>query len=83
MPRLPTTSITAASVSPADALAKQAGVERFPLASSCRNYSLTGDEIIETGELKRVTGYTFQRSQLASRISRTRRPQPDPPPLTG
>ena len=40
------------------AMAKQAGVERFLLASSCSNYGLAGDAMVdETGELKPVTAY--------------------------
>jgi nucleoside-diphosphate-sugar epimerase len=39
-------------------LAKAAGVERFILASSCSNYGLAGDEMIdETGALNPVTAY--------------------------
>jgi nucleoside-diphosphate-sugar epimerase len=39
-------------------LAKNAGVERFLFASSCSNYGLAGDEMIdETGELNPVTAY--------------------------
>lgn len=38
--------------------AKAAGVERFLLASSCSNYGLAGDEMIdETGTLNPVTAY--------------------------
>ena len=40
------------------ALAKLAGVKRFLLASSCSNYGLAGDEMIdETGALNPVTAY--------------------------
>jgi nucleoside-diphosphate-sugar epimerase len=40
------------------AMAKQAGVERFLLASSCSNYGLAGDAMVdETGELNPVTAY--------------------------
>lgn len=39
-------------------MAKQAGVERFLLASSCSNYGLADDDMIdETGELNPVTAY--------------------------
>jgi nucleoside-diphosphate-sugar epimerase len=39
-------------------MAKQAGVGRFLLASSCSNYGCTGDAVIdETGELNPVTAY--------------------------
>lgn len=39
-------------------MAKTAGVERFLLASSCSNYGLAGDEMIdETGALNPVTAY--------------------------
>ena len=39
-------------------LAKKAGVKRFLLASSCSNYGLAGDEVIdETGALNPVTAY--------------------------
>src|SRR5918996_6424713 len=39
-------------------MAKQAGVERFLLASSCSNYGLAGDAMVdETGELNPVTAY--------------------------
>jgi nucleoside-diphosphate-sugar epimerase len=39
-------------------LAKQAGVKRFVFASSCSNYGLAGDEMIdETGALNPVTAY--------------------------
>jgi nucleoside-diphosphate-sugar epimerase len=39
-------------------MAKQAGVERFLLASSCSNYGFAGDAMIdETGELNPVTAY--------------------------
>ncbi len=39
-------------------LAKKAGVRRFILASSCSNYGLAGDEMIdETGALNPVTAY--------------------------
>jgi nucleoside-diphosphate-sugar epimerase len=39
-------------------LAKQAGVKRFLMASSCSNYGSAGDKILdETGELKPVTAY--------------------------
>jgi nucleoside-diphosphate-sugar epimerase len=39
-------------------LAKKAGVRRFLLASSCSNYGLAGDEMIdETGDLNPVTAY--------------------------
>ncbi len=39
-------------------LAKQAGVRRFVFASSCSNYGLAGDEMIdETGALNPVTAY--------------------------
>jgi nucleoside-diphosphate-sugar epimerase len=39
-------------------LAKKAGVKRFLLASSCSNYGLAGDEMIdETGALNPVTPY--------------------------
>jgi nucleoside-diphosphate-sugar epimerase len=38
--------------------AKEAGVERFLFASSCSNYGLSGEDMIdETGELKPVTAY--------------------------
>jgi nucleoside-diphosphate-sugar epimerase len=40
------------------AMAKQAGVERFLLASSCSNYGFAGDAMVdETGELNPVTAY--------------------------
>jgi nucleoside-diphosphate-sugar epimerase len=40
------------------ASAKQAGVERFLLASSCSNYGFAGDAMMdETGELNPVTAY--------------------------
>jgi nucleoside-diphosphate-sugar epimerase len=40
------------------ALAKQAGVSRFILASSCSNYGLAGDQMLdETGALNPVTEY--------------------------
>jgi nucleoside-diphosphate-sugar epimerase len=39
-------------------LAKMAGVKRFLLASSCSNYGLAGDEMVdETGALNPVTAY--------------------------
>ncbi|HXE01009.1 MAG TPA: SDR family oxidoreductase [Hyphomicrobium sp.] len=39
-------------------LAKRAGVRRFVMASSCSNYGLAGDDMIdETGELNAVTAY--------------------------
>src|SRR6185437_9227042 len=39
-------------------IAKSAGVRRFALASSCSNYGLAGDDLIdETGELNPVTAY--------------------------
>lgn len=39
-------------------LAKQAGVRRFLLASSCSNYGSAGDDMVdETGELNPVTAY--------------------------
>ncbi len=46
-----------ASVRVAEA-AKAAGVKRFLLASSCSNYGLAGDQVLdETGELNPVTAY--------------------------
>jgi nucleoside-diphosphate-sugar epimerase len=40
------------------ALAKRAGVQRFVFASSCSNYGLTGEEMIdESGALNPVTAY--------------------------
>lgn len=45
--------------------AKEAGVKRFLFASSCSNYGLSGDGLIdETGELNPVTAYG--RSKVAS-----------------
>jgi nucleoside-diphosphate-sugar epimerase len=39
-------------------LAKQAGVARFLMASSCSNYGSAGDKVLdETGDLKPVTAY--------------------------
>ncbi|MEQ1710901.1 MAG: SDR family oxidoreductase [Hyphomicrobium sp.] len=43
-------------------LAKAAGVKRFLLASSCSNYGLAGDDLVdETGELNPVTAYGFSK----------------------
>jgi len=42
--------------------AKDAGVTRFLLASSCSNYGLAGDELVtETAELKPVTAYGWSK----------------------
>ena len=43
-------------------LAKQAGVPRFVLASSCSNYGASGEDFIdESGELNPVTAYGFSK----------------------
>lgn len=43
-------------------LAKAAGVKRFLLASSCSNYGLAGDDLVdETGELNPVSAYGFSK----------------------
>jgi nucleoside-diphosphate-sugar epimerase len=42
--------------------AKEAGVSRFLLASSCSNYGMAGDELVtETAELKPVTAYGWSK----------------------
>lgn len=44
-------------------LAKAAGVKRFLLASSCSNYGLAGDDLVdETGELNPVSAYGFSKA---------------------
>ncbi|MCG8593827.1 MAG: SDR family oxidoreductase [Kiloniellales bacterium] len=53
------------------ALAKQAGVQRFLLASSCSNYGRAGDDMIdETGALNPVTAYGQSKARSEHDISK-------------